>query len=527
MTQHPILIADKLGAAGIELLNDTTDVEADVKIGLTKDELLDAIGGYEALIVRSATKVDADVIAAGNRLVVVGRAGVGVDNIDVDAATRKGIVVMNTPQANSVATAEQAMGLMLAASRHTARAHASVAAGQWSRSEFTGIELAGRTLGIVGFGRIGREVARRARAFQMEVIAYDPYVSEQVARDQSVTLLEFDELLRRSDVVTLHCALSPATRHLLNEKTLASLKPGGVVVNAARGELVDEEALASAITSGHVLAAGVDVFSMEPPSADNPLLGLPNVVHTPHLGASTHEAQRDVAVQVVEQVIEAVRGNGFRNSVNFPFQMDAETKPWLELAHAMGRIQFAMAPERIDRIEIESRGEAIEDSVRAVATGTLAGLLSGFLPDSVNLVNAPALAAEHGIAVAEAHGIGTRDYPNLISCRIAWEGGERTMSGVVFENRVGRIVQVSHYHLDAEPRGVILLMISKDMPGVIGEIGTLLGNHQVNIAEWRLGRDREGGQALSFINLDSPPGEPALEELKQLPAVVKAMVVEL
>ncbi len=527
MTKHSILIADKLGAAGLDLLEDLKDIDADVRIGLEKGELLEIIDTYDALIVRSATKVDADVIAAGSRLAVVGRAGVGVDNIDVAAATRKGIVVMNTPQANSIATAEQTMGLMLAASRHTARAHVSVATGDWSRSEFTGIELAGRTLGIIGFGRIGREVARRARGFQMEVVAYDPYVSEQVARDQAVTLVELDELLAKSDVVSLHCALSPATRHLLDEAALGKLKHGAIVVNAARGDLVDEEALAVALASGHVLAAGIDVFSTEPPAPDNPLVGHPGVVHTPHLGASTHEAQRDVAVQVVEQVVDAVRGDGIRNSVNFPFEMDAEMKPWLELAHAMGRIQFAMAPERIDRIEIEARGDAIEDSIRAVATGTLAGLLAGFLTDSVNLVNAPALAAEHGIAVAEAHGIGSRDYPNMISCRVAWDGGDRTMSGVVFENREGRIVQVSHYHLDAEPRGVILLMLSKDMPGVIGEVGTLLGNHRVNIAEWRLGRDKEGGQALSFINLDSPPGDHVLEELADVPAVVKAMVVEL
>ena len=247
-------------------------------------------------------------------------------------------------------------------------------------------------------------------------------------------------------------------------------------------------------------------------------------MHTPHLGASTHEAQRDVALQVVEQVIEALRGDSIRSSVNFPFQMDAEMKPWLELARAMGRLQFAMAPERI---EIEAHGEAIEESVRAVATGTLAGLLSGFLPDSVNLVNAPALATEHGIAVAEAHGFGGRDYPNMISCRVAWQGGERTVSGVVFENREGRIVQVSHYRLDADPRGVILVMLSKDMPGVIGEVGTLLGVHNVNIAEWRLGRDQEGGQALSFINLDSPPDAGVIDELEAVPAVLKAMVVEL
>ena len=527
MSPRRILVADKLGGAGLELLERDADVVVDVKTGLAKADLLEIVGDYEGLIVRSATEVDADVIAAADQLVVVGRAGVGVDNIDVVAATRKGVIVMNTPQANAIATAEQTMALMLAASRHTAQAHASVASNEWTRSAFTGIELAGRTLGIIGFGRIGREVARRARAFRMEIVAYDPYVSELVARDQSITLLELDELLAQSDVVTLHCALSPSTRHILDAAALARLRPGSIVINAARGGLVDEQALADALASGHLLAAGIDVFSSEPPAPDNPLIGRANVVHTPHLGASTEEAQRDVALQMAEQMIEVLAGGEIRNSVNFPFEMDAELKPWLELAHALGRLQFAMAPERIERIEIEARGDAVEKSIRAVATGVLSGLLSGFLPDSVNLINAPTLAAEHGITVAESHGIGAPDYANMISCRVAWEGGERAMSGAVFENRQGRVVQVSRYHLDAEPRGVILIMLSKDMPGVIGQVGTLLGDHKVNIAEWRLGRDEEGGQALSFINLDSPPADETLRYLQQVPAVIKAMVVEL
>jgi D-3-phosphoglycerate dehydrogenase len=438
--EYRILVADELGAAGLELLEAAADIRVDVDTDRSRSELLGVIGRYDGLIMRSATTVDAELIAAAERLAVVGRAGVGVDNIDVDAATRKGVIVMNTPQANAIATAEQTMALMLAASRHTAHAHASVAAQEWSRAGFTGVELAGRTLGIIGFGRIGREVARRARAFRMEVVAYDPYVSELVARDQSITLVELEELLGRSDVLTLHCALSPSTEHILDAAALATLKPGAIVINAARGGLVDETALADALRSGHVHAAGVDVFSSAPPGSDNPLIGLPNVVHTPHLGASTREAQRDVAVQIADQVIAALRSDEIRNSINFPFELDAELKPWLELAHALGRLQFAMAPERI---EIEARGDSVKESIRAVATGVLAGLLSGFLPDSVNLVNAPALAAEHGIAISESHGIGAPDFANLISCRVVWAGGERDMSGSAFENRQGRIVQVS------------------------------------------------------------------------------------
>jgi len=527
VSDRKILIADKLGASGIAALDEAPDVSYDVRTGLTRDELLEAIREYSAVIVRSATTIDSDVIESGANLLVIGRAGVGIDNIDVEAATRRGIIVTNTPQANSIATAEQTMALMLAVARHTAHAHGSVANGTWERSRYTGIELAGKTLGIVGFGRIGREVARRARSFSMEVIAYDPYVTEQAAREQSVTLVELDTLFGGSDFVTLHCALSPDTENLIDKSAIAKMKADAILINAARGGLVDEPALAEALASGQLRGAGIDVYSEEPPPADHPLVGLPNVVHTPHLGASTAEAQSDVAEQVVSQVLDALRGDGIRNSVNFPFRMDKDTAPWLELATAMGKVQFAMASSRIDRVEIEARGEGVSDNVRAVATGVLAGVMSGFLPDSVNLVNAPALAADHGIAVSQSEGIGSLDYPNMISCRVFWEGGDRVVSGVVFGGIDGRIVQVSKYHLDAKPHGLVLLMLNNDVPGVIGEVGTLLGVHEVNIAEWRLGRDEVGGHALSFINLDNRPGETVMAELRALPAVEKAMVVEL
>ena len=527
MDRHRILVADKIGASGLGVLESADDVMIDVKPGLSKAELLKIMDRYEAVIVRSATKLDADLIVAGQHLTVIGRAGVGVDNIDVEAATRQGVMVMNTPQANAIATAEQAMALMLAATRHTAQAHGSVAAGEWERSRYTGIEMAGRTLGIIGFGRIGREVARRARAFSMEVIAYDPYVTEQAARDQSVTLVELDDLFARSDFVSLHCALTPQTENLIDAAAIDLMKPTTTIINAARGGLIDEAALADALRSGRLRAAGIDVYREEPPPSDHPLVGLPNVVHTPHLGASTEEAQRDVAQQVAEQVLDALRGEGIRNSVNFAFQMDKETTPWLELAAAMGKLHFAMAPGRINRVEIEARGEGVVDHIRAVATGVLVGLLSGFLPETVNLVNAPALAAEHGIALSQSQGIGTLDYPNMISCRVFWKEGNRTISGVVFGGNEARIVQVSRYHLDAKPAGIVLLMLNNDTPGVIGQVGTLLGEHEVNIAEWRLGRDEAGGQALSFINLDTWPPDDVLAELRALPAVDKAMVVEL
>lgn len=527
MNKQRVLVADKIGDSGLAVLDAATDVAVDVKVGLSHEELLEIIGDYEAVIVRSATTLDAELIGAAKRLVVVGRAGVGVDNIALDVATRRGVIVTNTPAANSIATAEQAMALMLSVARHTAHAHGAVAAGEWNRGKFTGIELAGKTLGVIGFGRIGREVARRARAFAMEVIAFDPYVSELAAREQSVTLVELDDLLRRADVVTLHCALSVDTDKMINTETIALMKPSAIIINAARGALLDEEAVAAALNEGRLAGAGVDVYSSEPPSAAHPLIGLPNVVHTPHLGASTAEAQSDVAQQVAEQVLDVLRGAGIRNSVNFPFRMDPETAPWLELASGMGKLQFAMAPSRIERVEVEARGEGVADHIRAVATGVLAGLLSGFIPDGVNLVSAPTLAAEHGITVSQTDGIGALDYPNMISCRVFWDDGDRVISGVVFGGREGRIVQVSSYHLDARPHGIVLLMLNTDVPGVIGQVGTLLGEHGVNIAEWRLGRDEVGGHALSFINLDTWPDEEVLEALRAVPAVVKAMVLDL
>ncbi len=527
MDKHRILVADKIGASGLSVLEAADDVAVDVMTGLSKADLLEIIGQYEAVIVRSATKLDADVIAAGGRLVVIGRAGVGIDNIDLQRATRQGVMVMNTPEANSIATAEQAMALMLAASRNTAPAHVAVAAGMWERSRYAGIELAGRTLGIIGLGRIGREVAHRARAFAMEVIAFDPYVTEQAAREHLVTLTELDDLLARSDFVSLHCVLTPQTEKIINRAAIEMMKPTATIINAARGGLIDEAALADALRNGRLRAAGIDVYGEEPPAADHPLIGLPNVVHTPHLGASTEEAQRDVALQVAEQVLAALRGEDVRNTVNFAFSLDKKTAPWLELAIAMGKLHFAMAPGPIKRVEIEARGDGLAENIRAIATAVLAGLLSGFIPELVNLVNAPSLATEHGIAVSQSEGIGALDYPNIISCRVHWEGGDRVIAGVVFGGKEGRIVQVSRYHLDAKPAGIVLLMLNNDTPGVIGQVGTLLGEHNVNIAEWRLGRDEVGGRALSFINLDTWPPAEVLAELRSLPAVEKAMVVQL
>jgi D-3-phosphoglycerate dehydrogenase len=524
-----ILISDKLGSAGLERLDQAKDATYDLKTGMSREELLATLPGYDALIVRSETKADAEVLAAGTNLKVVGRAGMGVDNIDVRAATMRGIIVMNTPQANSIATAEQAMALMLAASRYTAQSHASLAAGEWNRSQYTGVQLYRKTLGIVGFGRIGRHVAKRAQAFGMEVVAYDPYVSEEVGRDHGVTLVDLDDLLAQSDYISLHTALMPETESMINAETIAQMKNGVIIVNAARGKLIDENALAEALKSGKVRAAGLDVFRKEPPEG-SPLIGLPNVVHTPHLGASSVEAQRDVATQIVDQILDALRGKDFRNAVNMPFPAGPgfeALRPYMALAEKLGLLHCHLAEGAIRRVEIEMRGEDVDTLIKPVAAGLLKGILQKSISEDVNYINAPVLAEENGIITSQTKGITPIDYPNMISCKVQWEGGERLLAGVLFGGSEPRLVQVDEYTLEAKPFGDVLVLRNKDVPGVIGQVGTILAAYEVNIGEWRMGRDKPGGEALSFINLDSRPPTAVLDALSKIPAITHVRLVSL
>ncbi|RMG90400.1 MAG: phosphoglycerate dehydrogenase [Chloroflexi bacterium] len=524
-----ILVSDKLGEAGLQKLAAATDIHYDVKTGLSKDELLQIIPEYDALIIRSGTKVDAEVLKAGTRLKVVGRAGIGVDNVDVSAATRQGVIVMNTPEANSIATAEQTMALMLAVSRHTAQAHASLLAGEWKRSQFVGTQLYGKVLGIIGLGRIGRLVAQRAQAFGMNVLAFDPYVSEAVGREYRVTLVDLDDLLAQADYITLHTALLPETERMINAETIAQMKEGVILVNVARGKLVDEAALAEALQSGKVKAAAVDVYSEEPPR-NNPLIGLPNVLHTPHLGASTREAQREVAIQIVDQVLDALHGRDFRNALNLPFQAGLDfrqAQPYMKLAEKLGQLHAGLADGVIRRVEIGVQGDALQDMVRAVAAGVLKGILHGQVEGPLNYVNAPVLANEAGISTTQVVLDSALDYPNLISCRAVWDGGEHVLSGVLFGGNEPRIVQVDAYQLEANPSGVVLILQNQDVPGVIGQVGTILSAYEVNIGEWRMGRDRPGGEALSFINLDSAPPAAVLEALQGVTAVTHVRLIHL
>ncbi len=522
-----ILISDKLGAVGLQRLDRAGDVSYDHLPNLSKDELLKIIGDYDALIVRSGTQVDSDILQAGSRLRVVGRAGMGVDNIDVRAATMRGIVVMNTPDANSVATAEQAMALMLALCRHIAPAHASLLAGEWRRSDFVGIELKGKTLGIVGLGRIGRLVARRAQAFDMNVIAYDPFVSEEIGQAFGILLVDFDDLLAQADFITLHTAATPETEKMINADSLALMKPGVRLVNAARGKLIDEAALAQALRDGKVAGAALDVFSKEPPQ-DNPLIGLPNVLHTPHLGASTIEAQTTVAVEIVDQVLSALRGDDYRNALNMPIpggEAFTAARPYVSLAEKLGLLHGALAPPEVRRVEVEVNGDDVDALLRPVAAALVKGLLEGIGSESINYINAPLIAADMGITVSQSQGVTDVDYPNLISCRVQWPDGSRTLAGVLFGGSEPRIVQVDNYQLDANPKGYVLILQNRDVPGVIGQVGTILGAYDVNIGEWRMGRGQQGGEALSFINLDNEPPPPVLQALEKIPAITQVKLV--
>ncbi len=525
-----VLVSDKLGQDGLAVLDGADDIDLDVNTGLSEDELCEIIGDYDALIIRSGTQVTAKVMEHAGRLKVVGRAGVGIDNVAVDQATRRGILVMNTPEANTTATAEHAMALLMATARNVVAAHNSLAEGRWERSAFTGTELSGKTLGVIGFGRVGRAVASRAQAFGMSILAYDPFVSERVAKSARVELVDLEELLSASDFVTLHTSLTDDTRNLINAERLALMKPTATIINAARGGLVDPEAVAEALDADRLHAVALDVFATEPPEADHPLVNHPKVVHTPHLGASTTEAQQSVAIEIAEQVIDALRGTRIANCVNLAFApgLDFErVNAFITLASKMGRLQAAMCDHPIQSVELELYTDDAEDLMRPVAAGLLKGMLESVMPGTVNFINAPMLARDRGLKISRSVGLGTADHLNQITCRIHWDGGLRTVSGAIFGDDRGRIVQISGYHLEAEPNGTILLLLNADVPGVVGAVGNVFGEYGINIGEWRLGRNVDKHEALSFINLDTTPEPGIVDSLRAIEAVRKAILLEL
>jgi D-3-phosphoglycerate dehydrogenase len=527
---YKILVTDNLSPDGLARLESAADVNFDVVTGLTQEALAERIPGYHGLIVRSSVRVTEAVLDAADVLKVIGRAGVGVDNIDLPAASMRGVIVMNTPGANSIATAEHTVALLLALCRHVPQAHASLKGGQWNRKHFVGIQLYHKTIGIVGLGRIGARVAQRCRAFGMRVLAYDPYLSHEAAEELKVKRVDLPELLAQSDFITIHAALTPETKNLIDARAIAQMKDGVRLVNAARGALIDEAALVEGLQSGKIAGAALDVFSREPLSPHSPLLNMENVVITPHLAASTQEAQRDVSTQIVDQMFDALRELDFRNAINMPIVNGGllqALRPFLDLAEKAGSLQTQLAEDAIQRVEIGVKGEELDEHTKPITVAVLKGMLEPILHQPVNYINAPHLAQGRGMVVSQTSGAIIPDYPNLISCRVEWAGGGRTVAVTLFNSDEPRLVHIDGYRVDVRPEGVILVMRSQDQPGLIGRVGTILGEHGINIATWRTGRTQPGGLALSFISVDSDVSENVVEAVLDLELVRKVKKIRL
>ena len=530
MSRFKVLVADPISPRGVEELRADAALDISIQTGLKEDQLISIIGEYSALVVRSETKVNARVIEAATNLKVVGRAGVGVDNVDVEAATKRGIIVMNTPGGNTISTAEHAFSLMVSIARNIPQADASVKAGKWERKAFLGVELYNKTLAVLGMGRIGTEVARRAMAFGMRVLAYDPYLSASRARSLQVELVEkLDDILPRADFITLHMPLTPETRHMLNAESLARARKGVRIINSARGGLIDEVALAAALQSGQVAGVALDVFEEEPPPPDFPLRRFPNVVLTPHLGASTAEAQEGVGIEVAQQIRAALLDGEIRNAVNMP-NIDAKTLaiigPHLELGEKLGRFLSQIARRRCDGLNINFSGKINDVDTTAVTRAILKGFLQQAGGADVNIVNAPAFAQTLGLKVTESRESALGDFTELIELTAAGESGWVSVAGTFF-GHTARIVKINGRHVEAKPEGVVFLLENRDRPGIVGHVGTMFGKHGVNIAGMSLSRNQVGGQALTVLNLDSVPGPDLVTELLAVDDIETAQVVQL
>lgn len=530
MDKPKVLVADAISDRGVEDLKVGGELDVVVKTGLKEPELLGIANEFSGIVVRSQTKITAKVIEAATKLRVVGRAGVGVDNVDVAAATKKGVIVMNTPGGNTVSTAEHAFSLLMSIARNIPQADASVKAGKWDRKSFEGVELYNKTLGILGMGRIGTEIARRAIAFGMRVLAYDPYLAPSKARTLQVELVEnIDDLLPHADFITMHMPLTQETKHMLDARRLALLKPGCRIVNCARGGLVDEAALYDALAKKHVAAAALDVFETEPPPADFPLRTLPNIVFTPHLGASTTEAQESVGIEIAQAIRAALLQGEIRNAVNVP-NIDAVTlgviAPSLELCEHLGKFLAQIAPKRVETLRFRFCGKISEFDLNPMSRAGLTGYLSRSSGSEVNQVNAPALASSLGLNVVESRHSEPGEFTEWIEA-VAESGGEQSAVRGTFFGSKPRIVMINQRFVEVVPQGVILMLENRDRPGIVGHIGSLLGGHSVNIASMSLSRDKVGGNALTLLNLDSRPSEEVLAALLEDADIVSARVIEL
>jgi D-3-phosphoglycerate dehydrogenase len=505
-------------------------IEAVIKSGLSEKELVDLIPDFSALVVRSQTKVTADILNAGAKLRVVGRAGVGVDNVDVETATRRGIIVLNAPGGNTVSTAEHAFSLLLSAARKIPQADANVRSKNWDKKNFEGVELYNKTLGVIGMGRIGSELSRRAIAFGMRVIAYDPYLSATRARSMQVELVdELDDLLTSADFISLHTPLTAETRHILDAARLQKTKRGVRIINCARGGLIDENALVNALQDGHVAAAALDVFETEPLPADSPLRGAPNLVLTPHLGASTAEAQESVGIEIAHSIRAALLEGTIRNAVNMP-SLDAKTLaiigPHLRFGEKLGRFLSQLASKRVETLNINYSGKVNEVDTTAITRSILKGFLQIAGGSEVNEVNAPTFAETLGLKVSESRLSTPGDYTDMLELSAAGEGKTVAVGGAFF-GVTPRIISINSRPVEARPHGVVLVLENTDRPGMVGRVGTLLGGRGVNIATMSLSRNQAGGTALTVLNLDTAPSEELLREIHASEDIHSAQVIQL
>ena len=525
-----ILVTDPLAPQGLEVLSRTSGFQVDVRTDLSTAALKETLKEYDALIIRSGTEVTADIIESARNLKVIGRAGVGVENIDVEAASQKGIVVMNTPGGNNVTTGEHAVALMMALARHLPQADASLKSGTWDRQAFMGVELCNKTLGVIGLGNVGSIVAERALGLRMKVIGYDPFLSADSAARLGVQLVSLDEIYERADFITVHTPLTSETRGLVNRKAFHKMKPGVRIINCARGGIVDEEDLAEAIREGKVAGAALDVFVNEPPPPDHPLLHLDQVITTPHLGASTDEAQLNVAIAVAEQIVDFLTHGVIRYAVNIPAlgpELLKALRPYLTLAEKLGSLQVQLLARVPLEVRVEYGGEVTQYDVAPLTLALLKGILTPIMESGVNYVNAPVVARQRGIKVIEAKTNRPSDFANSIAVKARTEEKEMEIEGAVFGSNNPRIVRIDNFYLEAVPEGYILLLHNRDVPGVVGKLGTLLGANGINIAGLELGRDKVGGMAISLIHVDDAVPKEVLEALRQLPEILSAELVRL
>ncbi|HMF48111.1 MAG TPA: phosphoglycerate dehydrogenase [Candidatus Saccharimonadales bacterium] len=525
-----ILVTDSLAPEGLAVFDNADGFTVDVKLGLKPDELKKICADYDGWVIRSGTRITAELIDAAKNLKVIGRAGVGYENIDADAATKRGIVVMNTPGGNNVTTGEHTVALMMALARHIPQAVSSLKAGKWERNKFVGVELCNKTIGVVGLGNVGRIVAERAAGLRMKVIGFDPFIAAENIARMGVEPGTLDEIFAKSDFITVHVPLTPDTQGLINEAAFAKMKDGVRIINCARGGIVDEHDLAEAIKSGKVAGAALDVYVDEPPTAEHPLVKLEQVITTPHLGASTDEAQLNVAIAVAEQMVDFLDKGVVRYAVNVPSvspELLEVLRPYLTLGEKLGSLHTQMAGALPKEVQVEYRGDVTQYNVAPLTLAVLKGLLSPVMESVVNYVNAPLIAKERGIQIVESKSERAGDFASSITVKAKNGKQDLEVEGAIFGAKYPRIVRVNSFYLEAVPEGYILILQNKDVPGVVGIVGTILGKNGINIAGMELGRSEKGGNAISFIHVDDSVDKKALDELRALPQLVSATLVKL